>query len=30
VLDRIRQKAEKASGNGKGKNGAGRARVGKN
>jgi len=30
VLDRIRQKAEKASGNGKGKNGAGRVRVGKN
>ena len=30
VLDRIRQKAEKASGNGKGKNGAGRAKDGKN
>ena len=30
VLDRIRQKAEKASGNGKGKNGAGRLRVRKN
>src|SRR6266480_7067972 len=29
VLDRIRQKAEKASGNGKGKNGAGRVKVGK-
>ena len=30
VLDRIRQKAEKASENGKGKNGAGPVRVGKN
>src|SRR5437763_4995176 len=30
VLDRIRQKAEKASANGKGKNGAGRLRDGKN
>jgi hypothetical protein len=30
VLDRIRQKAEKLSGNGKGKNGANRVRVGKN
>jgi MarR family transcriptional regulator for hemolysin len=30
VLDRIRQKAEKASGNGKGKNGEGRVRDGKN